>query len=214
MENKKAAVPPNEIANAITHGLGAGLSVATLVLLIVAAAAYGDAWHIVSFSVYGATLVILYLCSTLYHSFQSTTVKRFFRIMDHSAVFLLIAGTYTPFTLVILRGALGWTLFGIIWGLAISGIVFKAFLVERLAVISTVFYLLMGWLIIVSIKPLLETLPPGGLYLLLAGGILYTAGIFFYARTRNLFNHTVWHVFVLGGSICHFFSIYFYVLPR
>ncbi|MEW5784681.1 MAG: hemolysin III family protein [Bacillota bacterium] len=214
MKGARRTVPPNEIANAVTHGIGTGLSAAALVLLIVFASIYGNAWHIVSFSIYGATLVILYLCSTLYHSFQKERVKKFFRIMDHSAIFLLIAGTYTPFTLVTLRGPLGWTFFGVIWGLALVGILFKALFINRLVVLSTIFYILMGWLIIGSIKPLILNLPAWGLILLLAGGVFYTGGIFFYARTRNLFNHTVWHLFVLGGSICHFFSVLLYVLPR
>lgn len=213
MEDAKKAIPWNEVANAVTHGLGTGLAVAALVLLTVYAALYGNAWHIVSFSIYGATLVLLYLCSTLYHSFQDRRVKHFFRILDHSSVYLLIAGTYTPFTLVTLRGPLGWTMFGVIWGLALGGIVFKAFFVDRYAVVSTIFYVIMGWLIIGSIKPLLQNLAQGGIILLVGGGLLYSAGVFFYARTCNLYNHAVWHIFVLGGSICHFFSVLYYVLP-
>ena len=213
MEDVKKAIPWNEVANAVTHGLGTGLAVAALVLLTVYAVLYGNAWHIVSFSIYGATLVLLYLCSTLYHSFQDKRVKHFFRILDHSSVYLLIAGTYTPFTLVTLRGPLGWTMFGVIWGLALGGIVFKAFFVDRYAVVSTIFYVIMGWLIIGSIKPLLQNLAQGGIILLVGGGLLYSAGVFFYARTRNLYNHAVWHLFVLGGSICHFFSVLYYVLP-
>ena len=178
MEKAVNKVPPNEIANAVTHGLGTGLAIAALVLLIVFSSLYGNGWHIVSFSIYGATMVILYLSSTLYHSFQNERVKYIFKIFDHSAIFLLIAGTYTPFTLVTLRGALGWTLFGIIWALALGGILFKAFFVNRFAVVSTVVYLIMGWLIIGSIKPLLQNLPAGGLILLIAGGLCYTAGVF------------------------------------
>ena len=213
MKANSGTIPANEIANAVTHGIGTGLAAAALVLLIIFASIHGDAWHIVSFSIYGATLVILYLSSTLYHSFQREKLKYILKIIDHSAIFLLIAGTYTPFTLVTLRGPLGWTLFGIIWGLALAGVLFKAFFVNRFAILSTCFYIVMGWLIIGSIKPLINNLPGGGLVLLVAGGVFYTAGIFFYARTRNLFNHAVWHLFVLGGSICHFFSVLFYVLP-
>ncbi len=213
MEDVKKTVPLNEVANAATHGLGTGLAIAALVVLTVYAAKYGSVRHTVSFSIYGATLVFLYLCSTLYHSFQEERVKYIFRILDHSAVYLLIAGTYTPYTMVTLRGTLGWTMFGIIWGLALCGVVFKTFFVKRFAIVSTVFYVIMGWLIIGSIKPLMQNLAPGGVILLVAGGILYSAGVFFYARTRNLFNHTVWHLFVLGGSICHFFSVFYYVLP-
>jgi hemolysin III len=214
LKNSKTIIPPNEIANALTHGIGAVLSIAALVLLVVAAARYGSARHIVSFSIYGAMLVILYMCSTLYHSFQAQKVKRVFRILDHSAVFLLIAGTYTPFALVTLQGALGWAIFGVIWGMALTGIVFKAFFIEQLAIVSTIFYIIMGWLIVGIMKPLAANMASGGLTFLIAGGLLYTIGVFFYARTKNLFNHSVWHLFVLGGSICHFFSIYFYVLPR
>lgn len=213
MERIERAVPWNEVANAVTHGFGTGLAVAALVLLIVYPVIYGNAWHVVSFTIYGVSLVLLYLCSTLYHSFQSKRVKHFFRILDHSAVFLLIAGTYTPFTLVTLRGPLGWTMFGVIWGLAAAGVMFKAFFVDRYAVVSTIFYVLMGWLIAISLKPLAQNIAPGGIILLIAGGVLYSAGVFFYARTKNLINHAIWHLFVLGGSICHFFSVLYYVLP-
>jgi hemolysin III len=213
MEPAKKYMLLNEIANAVTHGLGTALAAAALVLLVVFACIYGDAWHIVSFSVYGATLVLLYLASTLYHSFQNEKVKHLFKILDHAAIFLLIAGTYTPFTLVTLRGAFGWTLFGIIWGLAAAGVVFKAFHVNRFAVLSTVFYVLMGWLIVISVKPLVLNLPSAGLYWLLAGGLSYTAGIYFYAQKQKLFRHAVWHLFVLGGSTAHFFAVLLYVLP-
>lgn len=203
----------NEIANAVTHGLGTALAVAALVLLIVFASIYGDAWHVVSFSIYGATLVMLYLASTLYHSFQNARVKYVFRILDHAAIYLLIAGTYTPFTLVTLRGALGWTLFGVIWGLAVAGVVFKAFCLKRFVVLSTIFYILMGWLIIISIRTLVQNLPTAGLFWLIAGGIAYTLGIYFYAQKQKLFRHAIWHLFVLAGSTAHFFSVLLYVLP-
>lgn len=203
-----------EIANAVTHGIGALLSAAALALLVVFASMYGNAWSIVSFSIYGATLILLYLFSTLYHSFQNPRVKAIFKILDHSAIYLLIAGTYTPFTLVTLRGALGWTIFGIIWGLAVLGIVLKAFFVKRFKLLSTISYVLMGWVIIIAMKPLISSLPMNGVILLVSGGILYTVGAIFYMWKKLPYNHAVFHLFVLGGSICHFSSILFYVLPR
>lgn len=203
-----------EIANAITHGIGAILSVVALVFLIVNATKFGNFWHIISFSVYGTTLVLLYLFSTLLHSFQQQKIKRVFEILDHTAIYLLIAGTYTPFLLVTLHGPLGWTLFGIVWGLALVGIVFKAFFVKRFIVLSTLFYLLMGWIIIFAIKPLYESLPFYGMFWLVLGGILYTLGTIFYIWRRIPYHHAIWHVFVLFGSASHFFAIMFYVLPH
>lgn len=202
-----------EILNATTHGIGALLSAAALALLIVFASMYGNVWHIVSFSIYGATLIILYLFSTLYHSFQNQRIKSVFKILDHSAIYLLIAGTYTPFALVTLRGSLGWTIFGITWGLAIVGVIFKAFFVKRFKKISTTTYLLMGWIIVFAFNPLSSNLSANGIRLLVIGGILYSAGAIFYMIKKIPFNHAIFHLFVLGGSICHFFSILFYVLP-
>lgn len=203
-----------EIANSITHGIGAGLSVAGLVALIVLATLYGDVWRIVSFSVYGATLIILYLASTLYHSFRNRKVKKVFKIIDHSTIFLLIAGTYTPFLLVSMRGALGWTLFGIIWGFASLGIVFKSLFIDRYRKLSVLIYIMMGWLCVVAIKQMLVSIPLGGLIGLTAGGVLYTVGVVFYAWRKLKYSHAIWHLFVLGGSICHYFSIFFYLVPK
>ncbi len=202
-----------ELINSITHGAGLALSVAGLVVLVTLAALKGTAWHIVGCSVYGATLVLLYSASTLYHSMRSPRLKRFFRIIDHSSIYLLIAGTYTPFTLVNLRGGWGWTLFGLVWGLAALGILFKIFFVGRFPIASTAVYLLMGWLVVIAIKPLLTLVPSGGLLWLLAGGLAYTAGVVFFAWEKMPYNHAVWHVFVLTGSICHYFAVLFYVLP-
>ncbi len=202
-----------EIANSITHGIGAGLSVAGLTLLVVFASIYGDVWRVVSFSIYGSTLILLYLASTLYHSFQNPRVKRVFKIIDHAAIYLLIAGTYTPILLVNMRGAWGWTLFVVIWGLTLAGIVLKIFFIHRFKKLSTVIYVLMGWLCIVAIKEMIATIPPGGLAWLIAGGITYTLGVIFYVWHKLPYNHAIWHLFVLGGSICHFFAILFYVLP-
>lgn len=213
MENTRRINVINEIANSVTHGIGTILAIAGLVLLVVFAAIYGNAWHIVSFSIYGTTLVLLYLSSTLYHSAQEPRRKYIFRIIDHSAIYLLIAGTYTPFMLVTLQGTRGWVMFGIIWFLALAGILYKVFFINRHVVISTLFYLGMGWMIMFSIGDLFRNLPQNGIILLGAGGLAYTLGMLFYAGRERLLMHAVWHLFVLGGSICHFFSILFYVLP-
>jgi hemolysin III len=196
-----------EIANSITHGIGAALGIAALVLLVVFSAKYGDAWRVVSFSIYGATLIILYLASTLYHSMPPGRVKKFFRIFDHVSIYLLIAGTYTPVALVSMRGGWGWTLFGLIWAMAIGGIVSRFFLMDRFKALSLIFYVAMGWLAIIAIKPML-TMGPRGLFLwILIGGVSYTLGVVFYLMKRMPFHHAVWHLFVLGGSICHFFGM-------
>ena len=213
MENAKRINMINEIANSVTHGIGALLAIAGLVLLVVFASIYGNVWHVVSFSIYGSTLVLLYLASTLYHSAQNPEVKKTLRIIDHAAIYLLIAGTYTPFMLVTLQGVRGWVMFGVIWGLAVIGIFYKIFFINRHVVISTIFYLLMGWMIVFSIGDLFRALPLGGIIFLGAGGLSYTLGIIFYAGRERLLMHAIWHLFVLGGSICHFFAILFYVLP-
>jgi hemolysin III len=213
MENTRRITMINEIANSVTHGIGALLAVTALVLLAVFANIYGDTLHIVSFTIYGSTLVLLYLASTLYHSTQEPRKKYIFRIIDHAAIYLLIAGTYTPFMLVTLQGTRGWVMFSIIWVLAIIGILYKVFFINRHVIISTLFYLAMGWLIVFSIRDLFNNLPFNGIVLLGAGGLCYTLGMVFYAGRDRLFMHAIWHLFVLGGSICHFFSILFYVLP-
>lgn len=213
MENTRRITIINEIANTVTHGIGTLLAIAGLVILVVFASIYGNAWHVVSFSIYGSTLVLLYLASTLYHGVQKPDAKRVLRVVDHSAIYLLIAGTYTPFTLVTLQGTRGWVMFGVIWGLALFGILYKIFFINRHVVISTLFYLLMGWLIVFSIKDLFQGLPLNGIIFLGAGGLSYTLGIIFYAGREKLLMHAIWHLFVLGGSICHFFAILFYVLP-
>lgn len=201
-----------EIANSITHGIGAALGTAALTILVVFATLKGDAWRVVSFSIYGATLVILYTSSTLYHAFTHKKVKRYFRIMDLSAIFLLIAGTYTPITLLSLRGTgWGWTMFGLIWGMAILGILFKTLFYGKFEKLSIIFYVLMGWLVVIAIKPMLANLPTGLLVWIAIGGLSYTVGIIFLAWTKFPFSHTVWHLFVLGGSISHFFGILFYL---
>jgi hemolysin III len=201
-----------EIANSITHGIGAALATAALVILVVFASLEGDVWRIVGFSIYGTTLITLYTASTLYHAVTNKEIKRYFRIMDLSAIFLLIAGTYTPITLIPLRSTgWGWTMFGLIWGMAIVGIVLKTFFDGKLEKLSIIFYVLMGWLVIIAIKPMLINLPTGLLVWILIGGISYTVGIIFLAWTKFPYSHTIWHLFVLGGSIAHFFGILFYL---
>jgi hemolysin III len=202
-----------EVMNAVTHGIGTLLSVAGLVLLTVLAYLHGDIWHIVSFSIYGTTLVLLYLASTLYHSFTNERIKRIFKILDHSAIYLLIAGTYTPFTLVPLHGVLGWTVFGVVWGLAMIGIVLKIFFAGRFNILSTLCYLGMGWFIVFAIKPLIATVPALGMTWLLVGGLFYTLGSIFYLWKKIPYNHAIWHLFVLAGSISHFIAVFFYILP-
>jgi len=202
-----------EVANAITHGIGALLSVAALVLLIVYSSLYSSAWHVVSFTIYGVTMLLLFLSSTLVHSFPEGKVKDLFEIFDHSSIYLFIAGTYTPFLFVIVKGALGWTLFGIIWGVAISGVVFKAFFTKKFLYLSTLFYIAMGWLVVIAWQPMAAALPMGGLILLVSGGLLYTLGTIFYVWRGFPYHHAIWHLFVLAGAIAHFFAVIVYVLP-
>ena len=200
-----------EIANSITHGIGAGLSIAALVILTVLASRRGDAWRIVSFSIYGATLVLLYLSSTLYHSFLSLKIKNIFRILDHSAIYLLIAGTYTPVTLTLMRGAWGWTLFGLAWTMAIGGIIVTALLLDKLKALLVLSYVVMGLLVVIAIKPMIQMLPRGMIIWLFIGGACYILGILFYLWKRLPYHHPIWHLFVLGGSISHFLGIFFYL---
>ncbi|MCA6432809.1 MAG: hemolysin III family protein [Cytophagales bacterium] len=206
MQNRTVSTG-EEIANAITHGIGALLAVAALVVLIVMAAIHGSVWHIVSFSIFGATLVLLYFASTLYHSLTHAKAKRVFHKFDHISIYLLIAGTYTPFCLTALRGWIGWTVLGVVWSCAILGAVLKAISVGKGIKLSTVLYILMGWVILVAIQPLYKAMPFNGFLFLIAGGISYTIGTIFFIRNQVKYNHSVWHVFVLGGSVLHFFSV-------
>jgi hemolysin III len=204
-----------EVANAVTHGLGLVASLAALPLLIVLAARRGDAWAIVGASVFGASLVTVYATSTIYHSLRLGPSKELWRRLDHAAIYLLIAGTYTPFTLGALRGPWGWSLFGIVWGVAAVGIAAKVVFGPRLKMLSTVAYLVMGWLVIIAIRPLLTRVGWGGVGWLLAGGVAYSLGVIFYARDEKLrFGHSVWHLFVLGGSVCHAIAVAGYGLTR
>ncbi|PKN76393.1 MAG: hemolysin D [Deltaproteobacteria bacterium HGW-Deltaproteobacteria-10] len=203
----------DEIFNSVTHGAGLLISIAGLVLLIVMSSIYGQASHIVSCTVFGVSLVLLYTASTLYHSFRRANIKKIFRIIDHSCIYVLIAGTYTPFLIVVVQGALGWTIFAVVWSLTVLGIIFKAFFINRFEIVSTIAYIVMGWMIILAIKPLYQTLPEGGIAWLVAGGLAYTLGTIFYAWKKLPFNHAIWHLFVLAGSVCHFISVLFYVIP-
>lgn len=209
-----AAALKQERANAISHGIGAVLSVAALVLLVVRSSLYGTPWHIVSFAIFGVSLILLYVCSTLLHSARKERWINLFEIMDHAAIYVLIAGTYTPFLLVTIRSPLGWSLFGVVWGLALAGIIFKLFFVKRFNVLSTIFYIAMGWMIILAFRPLIQQLPEPGVMWLVIGGILYTFGTVFYLWRKIPYHHAIWHTFVLLGSVSHFISVYFYVLPN
>jgi hemolysin III len=200
-----------EIFHSITHGIGAVLAVVGLVALVVLAERGGDAWRIASFSIYGASLAILYCASTLYHSFQDERLKRLFRHFDHLSIFLLIAGTYTPVALVALRGMWGWTIFGLIWGLAVAGIIYEFLFLGRYKWITVTIYLGMGWLAVVAIKPMITIVPRGLLWWLLAGGLFYTGGVLFYVRKKMRYHHVLWHLFVLFGSACHFLGFLFYL---
>jgi len=196
-----------EIANAITHGIGALLAIAALVVLVVLAVMNGTVWHVVSFSIFGATLVLLYFASTLYHSLARTRARVVFNKIDHIAIYLLIAGTYTPFCLIALRGWIGWTVFGVVWACAIAGAVLKAISIGTRVRLSTILYVLMGWVIVFAIKPLYDAISLNGFIFLMAGGVSYTLGTIFFLRDRVKYNHSVWHLFVLGGSIFHFFAV-------
>lgn len=196
-----------EIANSVTHGIGLLLSIAGFVVLLVFAILRGTASHVIACSVYGATLVCLYAASTLYHAVISPRLKRALKIFDHSAIYLLIAGTYTPFLLLYLRGAWGWSLFGVVWGLAFAGILFKFWFVDHFQYLSTAVYLIMGWLVVIAAKPVLAHVPTPSLLWLLAGGLLYSSGVIFYAWKRLPYSHVVWHLFVLAGSACHYIAI-------
>ena len=202
-----------EIAHAVTHGLGAVLSIAGLTVLVAYATLYGGVWHVVSSAIFGGTLVLMYTASTLYHSIPLPRAKHVLRVIDHSSIYLLIAGTYTPFTLVTLHGPWGWGLFAGTWALALMGVVFKIYATGKLEKLSLAIYLAMGWCAVFAIKPLLRTLETGGLILLLAGGLAYTGGVVFYVWERLRYHHAIWHAFVLAGSVLHYFAILFYVIP-
>lgn len=200
------------LANAITHGIGAGLAIAGAVCLIVVSTR-GSARLVASTTIFGGTLILVYLCSTLYHSLVRTRARHAFQVLDHAAIYLLIAGTYTPFALVSLGGRLGWTIFAIEWGLAAAGVVFKSLTTGRYEAVSALVYLAQGWFAVVVVRPLAHALGWHGIAWLAAGGVAYTAGMVFYALDRRPYFHAAWHIFVLAGSVAHYFAILFYVVP-
>jgi len=202
-----------ELAHRITHGFGAVLSIIGLFVLVYATATTGEFWRLFSCTLYGTTLVIFYFVSTIYHTVRDPWLKYVFRILDHSSIFLVIAGTYTPFTLVSLPAPWSWTIFSIIWGLALAGTLLKVVMTGRLRILGPLLYLAMGWLIVLAYRPLTEALSPQGIRWLLAGGLAYSAGLIFFAWTKLPYNHAVWHVFVLVGSACHYFAVLYYVVP-
>lgn len=214
MSKHKAYSVAEEVAHALTHGVGAIAAIVGLVFMLIWAVSYGDTFHIVSASIYGASLILLYLASTLYHAFPWPRVKAFFQQMDHAAIYVLIAGTYTPFALVNLRGAWGWTLLAVVWSIALIGVIMEVAMKERKKWLSLSLYLGLGWMALVVIQPMLETVEAGGLWLLLAGGLAYTFGVIFYVWKSLRFHHAIWHVFVLAGSVLHFFSVFYFVLPH
>jgi hemolysin III len=202
-----------EIAHSVSHGIAAGLAIAALVVLLMHAHYFGDGWRIASFTVYGVSLILVFGTSTLYHALQYPPAKRLFQMLDHAAIFLLIAGTYTPFTLVTLRGAFGWTIFCVIWVMAVAGIVLKVSFMNRLERLGHWMYLAMGWFGLFALYPLLQILPLNGILWLFAGGLFYSIGVLFYVGNKFAYTHFVWHLFVMGGALCHFVAIFLYVSP-
>jgi hemolysin III len=212
-EGAKYYPPAEERINITSHAIGFILSCIALIVLIMHASQHGNVWHIVSFSVFGVSLIILYGSSTIYHSTKKPGLRNRLRIVDHASIYVLIAGTYTPFTLVTLNGMTGWVIFGFSWAMALSGIILKLFFTGKYRLISTSMYVFMGWIIIFAINPLINNLPSDGLFWLVVGGLSYTVGAILYSIKKIKFNHAIFHVFVLLGSACHFVSVYFYVLP-
>jgi hemolysin III len=205
--------PIEESINIISHAIGLMLSIVALVLLVRHANLHGNVWHVVSFAIFGASLISLYAASTFYHSAKKPELRRRLRIIDHATIYVLIAGTYTPFTLVTLNGSTGWVIFGISWGLAFTGIILKLFFTGKYNLVSTLMYVFMGWIIVFAIKPLIDNLPSDGLFWLVAGGMAYTTGAILYSIKKIKFNHAIFHLFVLIGSFSHFMAVYFYILP-
>ena len=202
-----------EKTNIISHAIGLVLSIAALVLMMIRAGLYGNVWHLVSVIIFGASLISLYAASTFYHSSTEPARRARLRVFDHATIYILIAGTYTPFTLVILHGPVGWTVFGVSWGMALTGVVLKLFFTGKYNVVSTLMYVFMGWIIVFAITPLINGLSSQGLFWLFAGGVAYTTGAVLYSIKKIRFNHAIFHFFVLLGSVCHFVAVYFYVLP-
>lgn len=213
IEGIKYYPPIEEKINILSHAAGFVLSLAALVLLVMRATRYGDVWDVVSAGIFGASLIILYAASTVYHSAKKPELRKRLRIIDHASIYVLIAGTYTPFTLITLNGSIGWVIFGTAWGLALTGIILKLFFTGKYNLISTLMYVFMGWVIIFAIKPLINNLPLDGLLWLFAGGMAYTTGAVLYSIKKIKFNHAIFHMFVLIGSFSHFMAVFFYVLP-
>ena len=208
--NSKRYLVVNEILNALTHGIGVGLSIAGLVLLVIKGAQLGSPIHIVAYAIYGSSLILLFLASTLYHSLIFTKARKVFQVFDHSSIYILIAGTYTPFCLLTIQGWLGWTLFGIIWFMALLGVIYKSIWLSRKGKSATIIYIIMGWLCLIALKPLYLGLGLTGTILLAAGGVSYTIGAIFYSFKNIKYMHVVWHLFVLAGAALMFFSILLY----
>ena len=212
MSHSRAWTLGEEVAHSVTHGAGLLAAVAGLVMLVTLAAATRDPWRVTACAIYASTLVALYAASTLYHALSATRARDVFRVLDHSAIYLLIAGTYTPFALVSLRGPWGWTLLAIVWSLALAGVTMKAVFGARWPIISTALYIAMGWVVIIAVKPLVAHVPPAGIAWLVAGGLAYTGGVVFYAWTKLRYSHAIWHLFVLAGSVCHYIAVVLYVV--
>ena len=213
-EGVKYYPPLEERINIVSHAIGLALSIVGSVLLIVHASANGTAWHVVSFAIFGASMIFLYTASTCYHSAKKPALRMRLRVVDHASIYALIAGTYTPFVLVTLKGPIGWWIFGVTWGLALSGIILKLFFTGRFNRVSTIMYVFMGWIIVFAIKPLINNFSSEGLFWLVAGGVAYSVGAILYSFKELKFNHALFHLFVLVGSVSHFVSVYFYVLPH
>lgn len=202
-----------ELANTITHAIATALSITGLVFMVIFSVKYGDTYHIVSSAIYGASLILLYTSSTLYHLIPHIPLKKVFQKLDHAMIYILIAGSYTPYTLVSLRGPWGWSIFGTVWGLALIGLALELFLPRRIRWLSLSLYLSLGWMAVLVAKPLIDNIDTGGLVLLVSGGLFYSFGVIFYVWKSLYFQHAIWHLFVIAGSLCHFFSIFFYVIP-
>ena len=210
LETDRRQTAGEEIANSISHGIGLALAIVATPILVVAAMRYGTTWNMVGVSIFAGSMISLYVASTLYHALSHDKAKRFFRVLDHGAIFILIAGTYTPFTLGVMRGPWGWTLFGLVWGLAAVGLMKKALFGARYVWLSVVLYLVMGWLVVIAAPQVLQRVPLSGLAWLLAGGIAYTTGVAFFAAHRVRYAHFAWHLFVMAGTVCHFFAVLWY----
>ncbi len=205
--------PLEERINIISHAIGFFLSIVAFVFLFKHASRYGNVLHLVSFNIFGVSLIVLYAASTFYHSAKNPELRSKLRVFDHASIYVLIAGTYTPFTLVTLNGQTGWTVFGVAWGLAITGIILKLFFTGKYNLVSTIMYVFMGWIIVFALKPLINNLSSDGLFWLVSGGISYSVGAILYSIEIIKYNHAIFHILVLTGSVCHFLSVFFYVLP-